>query len=89
MPEAYRIHLRIERLENDQYLATSQTVPGLVAQGRTVTETVEIAQDVARKLIVSCLEHGGSRAGGPACNRCRHRRNGRCGGRLMGGLLET
>ena len=58
MPEAYRMHLRIERLENHQYLATSETVPGLVAQGRTVTETVEIAQDVARKLIESCLDHG-------------------------------
>ena len=58
MPEAYRIHLRIERLENDQYPAASEAVPGLVAQGRTVTETVEIAQDVARKLLESCLEHG-------------------------------
>ena len=58
MVEAYRMHLRIERLENHQYLATSETVPGLVAQGRTVTETVEIAQDVARKLIESCLDHG-------------------------------
>lgn len=50
------MHLRIERLETHQYLATSETVPGLVAQGRTVTETVEIAQDVARKLIASCLD---------------------------------
>ena len=58
MPEAYRMRLRIERLENHQYLATSETVPGLVAQGRTVTEAVEIAQDVARKLIESCLDHG-------------------------------
>ena len=58
MTEAYRMHLRIERLENHQYLATSETVPGLVAQGRTVAETVEIAQDVARKLIESCLDHG-------------------------------
>jgi antitoxin HicB len=32
--------------------------PGLVAQGRTRAETVEIAQDVARKLIESHLEHG-------------------------------
>ena len=64
MPEAYRMHLRIERLENDQYLATSETVPGLVAQGTTVTETVEIAQDVARKLIESCLDHGDPVPGG-------------------------
>ena len=31
---------------------------GLVAQGRTVAETLEIAQDVARKLIESYLDHG-------------------------------
>ena len=35
------------------YLATSDDVPGLVAQGRTVTETLEIARDVARKLIAA------------------------------------
>ncbi len=52
------MHLRIERLENLQYLATSATVPGLVAQGRTVAETVEIAQDVACKLTESCIKHG-------------------------------
>jgi len=33
------------------YLATSEEVPGLVAQGRTATEALEIARDVARKLI--------------------------------------
>ncbi len=32
-------------------LATSDDVPGLVAQGRTVSETIEIARDVARKPI--------------------------------------
>jgi predicted RNase H-like HicB family nuclease len=32
-------------------LATSDDVQGLVAQGRTVAETVEIARDVARKLL--------------------------------------
>jgi len=40
------------------FLATSDELPGLVAQGWTATETVEIAQDVARKLIESYLEHG-------------------------------
>ena len=58
MPEAYRMRPRIERLENHQYLATSEAVPEVVAQGRTVTEAAEIAQGVARKLIESCLEHG-------------------------------
>ncbi len=45
------IHLHIERLPEGVYLATSDDVQGLVAQGRTVTETVEIARDVARKLL--------------------------------------
>ena len=29
-----------------------------MVQGRTLAETMEIAQDVARKLIESCIEHG-------------------------------
>ena len=45
------IHLHIERLPEGVYLATSDDVQGLVAQGRTVAETVEIARDVARKLL--------------------------------------
>jgi predicted RNase H-like HicB family nuclease len=52
------IHLTIEQLENDLFLATSTDVPGLIAEGRTVQEAVEIAQDVARKIAESCLEHG-------------------------------
>ena len=43
--------LHIEKLPEGVYLATSDDVPGLVAQGRTITETLEIARDVARKLI--------------------------------------
>lgn len=31
---------------------------GLIAQGRTISETLEIAKDVARKIIESCIEHG-------------------------------
>lgn len=58
MSEEYRLHLQIRRVENGQYLATSEEFAGLVAQGRTVAEAVEIAQDVARKLIESCREHG-------------------------------
>jgi predicted RNase H-like HicB family nuclease len=33
-------------------------MPGLVAQGRSITETLELAHDVARKLIESYEEHG-------------------------------
>ncbi len=44
-----RIHL--EKLPEGLYLATSDDVQGLVAQGRTIAETLEIARDVARKLL--------------------------------------
>ena len=47
------VNLHIEHLPEGVYLATSDDVPGLVAQGRTVTETLEIARDVARKLIAA------------------------------------
>ncbi len=52
------ISIQIDPLEEGGYLATSKDLPGLVAQGRTVAETMEIAQDVARKLIESYVEHG-------------------------------
>lgn len=45
------IQLHIEKLPEGGYLATSDTVQGLVAQGRTIQETIEIARDVAKKLI--------------------------------------
>ncbi len=45
------VHLHIEKLPEGVYLATSKELPGLVAQGRTINETLEIARDVARKLI--------------------------------------
>jgi predicted RNase H-like HicB family nuclease len=45
------VNLHIEHLPEGLYLATSDDVPGLVAQGRTITETLEIARDVAKKLI--------------------------------------
>ena len=52
------LEVHLELLPEGGFLATSEELPGLVAQGRTVTETLEIAQDVARKLIESYLEHG-------------------------------
>ncbi len=45
------INIHIEKLPEGVYLATSKDVQGLVAQGRTVWETLEIARDVARKLL--------------------------------------
>jgi len=54
----YLISIKIEKLEEGGYLATSDTLSGLIAQGRSIAETMEIAQDVARKLIESYIEHG-------------------------------
>jgi len=45
------VNLHIEKLPEGVYLATSDDVPGLVAQGRTIAETIEIARDIAKKLI--------------------------------------
>ncbi len=45
------INLHIEKLPEGVYLATSDDLQGLVAQGRTVAETLEIARDLARKLL--------------------------------------
>jgi predicted RNase H-like HicB family nuclease len=45
------VNLHIEKLPEGVYLATSDDVPGLVAQGRTIAETIEIARDTAKKLI--------------------------------------
>jgi len=52
------IGIHVEPLDEGGYLATSNDLPGLLAQGRTLAETLEIAQDVARKLIESYIEHG-------------------------------
>jgi predicted RNase H-like HicB family nuclease len=52
------LNIQIEPLAEGGYLATSEDLQGLIAQGRTVAETMEIAQDVARKLIESYIDHG-------------------------------
>lgn len=44
------VRIHIEKLPEGIYLATSDDVQGLVAQGRTIAEAVEIASDIARKL---------------------------------------
>jgi predicted RNase H-like HicB family nuclease len=53
------VNLHIEKLPEGVYLATSTDIQGLVAQGRTIQETLEIARDVARKLIEARAERGG------------------------------
>lgn len=45
------LNIHIEKLPEGVYLATSDELQGLVAQGRTVAETLEIARDVAVKLM--------------------------------------
>ena len=45
------IQLHVEKLPEGMYLATSDDIQGLVAQGRTIQETLEIARDVAKKLL--------------------------------------
>lgn len=45
------INIHIKKLPEGVYLATSDDIQGLVAQGRTVIETLEIARDVAKKLL--------------------------------------
>ncbi len=47
------IQIHIEKLPEGIYLATSDDIQGLVAQGRTITETLEIARDVVKKLLES------------------------------------
>ena len=51
------INIQVKRLPEGAFLATSDDIQGLVAQGRTVWETMEIARDVAKRLIEARNEH--------------------------------
>lgn len=51
------IRLYITTLAEGGFVATSRYVPGLVAEGRSTTEAVELAQGLTRKIIESCIEH--------------------------------
>ena len=53
------IRVHVEALPEGVSLATSEELPGLVAQGRTVAEALEVARDVARKLIEARREREG------------------------------
>ena len=50
------VGLHIEKLPEGVYLATSDDIQGLIAQGCTITETLEIARDVAKKLLEAQAE---------------------------------
>lgn len=54
------INIHVEKLPEGFYLVASEDVPGLVAQGRTATEALEIARDVAGKLIEARRERSTS-----------------------------
>ena len=45
------IPVQVEKLPEGVYLATSEALPGLVAQGSNEAETLEIAGDIARKIL--------------------------------------
>ena len=53
------IRIQVEELPEGLFLATSDELPGLIAQGRTVAEALDIARDVARKLIDARRERDG------------------------------
>ena len=50
------IQLHIEKLPEGVYLATSDDLQGLVAQGKTLQETLEIARDVTHQLIEAKIQ---------------------------------
>lgn len=48
------VKLKIERFEEEEeeyFVATSDEIQGLVAEGKTIAETVAIAEDLARILL--------------------------------------
>ena len=54
----YQITLEIQKLEEGPYLGTSPDLPGLIVQGASPEEVVELAPDIARDLIEVMLETG-------------------------------
>jgi len=58
VPDQYSLRVHVEEVENGQFLATPDDMPGLVAQGRTTEEATEIAHDLAGRLLESYHEHG-------------------------------
>ena len=45
------VNIHIEKLPEGVYLATSKDVQGLVAQGKTVAEALEVAKELAQLLL--------------------------------------
>ena len=60
------INVHIEKLPEGYYLATSEALPGLIAQAPSLTETLEIAQDVAKQILAAMAERNQMVASFPA-----------------------
>ena len=58
MMDEVAIRLHVEPLDEGGFLATSPDVPGLIAEGRSIVEAVEIVQGLTRKIVESYIEHG-------------------------------
>lgn len=58
MADQYSIRVHIEEEENGRFIATSDDLPGLVPEDRTIEEAMEIAHGVARRLLDSYQEYG-------------------------------
>jgi predicted RNase H-like HicB family nuclease len=54
------IQIQVEELPEGLFLATSDDLPGLVAQAPTIAGALDIARDVARKLIEAQREREGA-----------------------------
>ena len=54
----YQITLEIQKLTEGPYLGTSPELPGLIVQGSTPEEVVDLAPDLARDLIEVMIETG-------------------------------
>jgi predicted RNase H-like HicB family nuclease len=50
------INVHIEKLPEGYYLATSDALPGLIAQAPTLSETLDIAEDVAKQILAAMAE---------------------------------
>ena len=53
------LNVQIQALPEGYFLAASDDMPGLVVQGRTVAETLEIARAVAERLVEARREREG------------------------------
>ena len=54
----YQITLAVEQLQEGPYLGTSPELPGLIVQGATAEEVIDLAPDIARDLIAVMVETG-------------------------------